>query len=370
MLGAFAVQYPEMHVFKTILQTLFRFFPFPTQTGLRVIGHPGPEAPVLLTCNFDLTVRRLLRALEGVDCFLLVANSKGINVWCASVGGMLNAHAVISVLKTSRIAERVHHRRLILPQLAAAGVDVAQVEQETGWHCSFGPVYARDIPAYLADGYRKTPQMRRVVFPLAQRLEMAVAWATMLSLLVGIPTAIINARSLPGVLALLWGFPLVLFGGYGPVMRCLPGPVGVVKTLLLGLTGAAGLVVWSSVIGHWEIGRLVGWGLGILAVALVLGFDLEGMSPLDASATVAYWGRRWPRTLDLWAGFGFAFEPWFTLRVDADRCTGCATCVEVCPKGVYELSGRKSRVARMDDCVQCTACLRQCPTGAIMAAPG
>ena len=62
---------------KTVIQTLFRLLPFPTRTGLRVIGEPGADAPVFVTCNFDLTVRRVVSALQGMDCYLLVAPSKG-----------------------------------------------------------------------------------------------------------------------------------------------------------------------------------------------------------------------------------------------------------------------------------------------------
>ena len=58
-------------VIKTIIETMFRFFPFPAETGLRVVGEPGPDAPVFVTCNFDLTVRRVSRALRGMDCYLL-----------------------------------------------------------------------------------------------------------------------------------------------------------------------------------------------------------------------------------------------------------------------------------------------------------
>ncbi|MEJ2212354.1 MAG: ferredoxin family protein, partial [Anaerolineae bacterium] len=70
---------------------------------------------------------------------------------------------------------------------------------------------------------------------------------------------------------------------------------------------------------------------------------------------------------------GYELEPPFTLEVDAERCNGCRTCVEVCPKGVYDLyrvDGRqRSRVARMADCEQCTACVKQCPEEAIVAQP-
>jgi NAD-dependent dihydropyrimidine dehydrogenase PreA subunit len=358
---------------KTVVETMFRFFPFRTGTGLRAVGRPGQEAPVLLTCNFDLTVRRVQRALEGLDCYLLVANSKGINVWCASGGGILNAHSVISVLKTSGIDGRVSHRRLILPQLAGPGVDVRRVEEETGWRCTFGPVYAEDIPAYLAAGGHKTEAMRHARFPLGDRLQMAVMWAAPMSLLAGIPVAIFSPGSLPGLLALIWGFTLFLYTFYHPVERFVPGPVGLARTLLLGLLGAAGVLAYGLWIGGWGAGRAAGWAAGVLAVALVLGFDLEGTSPLQAGATVGYWAARWPGVLDAWRLVGYELEPPFSREVDAARCTGCGTCVEVCPKGVFALyrddGGQRSRVARPAACEQCTACVKQCPEGAILAEP-
>jgi NAD-dependent dihydropyrimidine dehydrogenase PreA subunit len=70
---------------------------------------------------------------------------------------------------------------------------------------------------------------------------------------------------------------------------------------------------------------------------------------------------------------GYDLEMPFTLAVDEDRCKGCTTCVEVCPKGVFDLyrvdSLLRSRVARMTDCEQCTACVKQCPERAILAEP-
>jgi NAD-dependent dihydropyrimidine dehydrogenase PreA subunit len=90
---------------------------------------------------------------------------------------------------------------------------------------------------------------------------------------------------------------------------------------------------------------------------------------------VGYWARMWPGILNLWAKIGYELEMPFTLAVDPERCKGCATCVEVCPKGVFDLyrldgaGGQRSRVARMGDCEQCTACVKQCPEGAILADP-
>ncbi|MGD8466821.1 MAG: 4Fe-4S dicluster domain-containing protein [Anaerolineae bacterium] len=363
-----------LEAIKTVLETMFRFFPFPTKTGLRVLGQPGREAPVLVTCNFDLTVRRVIQSLGGLDCYLLVAPTKGINVWCSAGGGMFNAHSVISVVKTSRIADRVDHRTLILPQLSAPGVDITRVEEATGWRCTFGPVYARDIPAYLAAGWVKSGEMRRVQFPLSDRLQMAVMWATPLSLVAAVPAAFFSVPTALGLAAMTWVFSLFLFALYPQIERFVPGPVGLVKTLLLSLLGVAGLAVYTFASDAWSGGQLVGWSLALVLVALVLGFDLDGTSPLRAGATVAYWGRKWPRTFDLWALIGYELEEWFELRVDSQRCQGCATCVAVCPKGVFDLyrtgdGSRKSRVARPEECEQCTACVKQCPERAIVADP-
>ena len=51
--------------------------------------------------------------------------------------------------------------------------------------------------------------------------------------------------------------------------------------------------------------------------------------------------------------------------IDAKKCTGCGTCVAVCPVNVFDMKGDKSVVARPNDCIQCRACERSCPPEAI-----
>lgn len=360
-------------VIASALQTMLRFFPFPTRTGLRVVGSPGRDAPVLATCNFDLTVRRVTRALRGLDCYLLVAPSKGINVWCAAAGSILNAHAIISVLKTSQVADRVSHRMLILPQLAAPGVDVDYIRETTGWTCKFGPVYAKDLAEYLATGCAKTPEMRLARFPIRARLEMAIMWAFPLSVLAGIPVGLADLSLLPGVLAVIWGLALLTYVLYEPLMERVPGSSGNVKALVVGLAVTALVVAYGVTVGRWRATGVVGWSLAVLGVAVILGFDLDGTSPLRAGSSVAYWGRRWPVTLKLWAVLGFHMESFFELAVSQELCVGCGTCVNVCPTGALELyasNGRvMSRVTAAERCEQCTACIKQCPEGAIVADP-
>ena len=198
------------YVWVTIIETCLRALPFPCKTGLIVLGNPGRDAPVLLTCNFRLTVERVKRACQGMDAYLLVANSRGVNVWCAATGGLLTNHDVISVLKTSGIEERVDHREVILPQLAATGIDGKTVRRKTDWKVVWGPVEANAIPAFVNGGMETTPQMRAVRFPLIERFEMAVAWAFPVSLLALI-VGLFWREGLIVLPALVWTCSLLLF---------------------------------------------------------------------------------------------------------------------------------------------------------------
>jgi len=161
---------------KTFAEWLFRWVPSTVEPGLRVFGNPDENSPVFLTCNYGLTVKRVSKYLKKLNCYLLVAPSKGINVWCAACGKEFNEFSVISAIKTSGISEKVKHRILIAPQLSAPGIDIKKVKEETGWNVRFGPVYAEDIPEYVRRNFRKTEKMRLVEFKLKDRLEMATIY--------------------------------------------------------------------------------------------------------------------------------------------------------------------------------------------------
>jgi len=278
--------YPQLQhrvTFKTIALDVWSFFtriipPYPKfSTGLYRIGQPGRKSPVLVTGNYELTVRRLMRHLDGrLDCWLVVANSRGINVWCGAGGGHFTSEDVIAALKTSGITEVVDHHALILPQLCANGVDGWRIRQETGWGVHWGPARAQDIPAYLAAGRKKTEVMRHVQFPLKDRLEMT----TVMVLMYGLGFAILCLVFWRPYTLLLLSIMIALSYFYGIFLPWLPGRDGLGKGAVLAVLTLFGLWLWSLGWGHLPPASLLNWSLGLGFLAFFIGGEFQGMSPL------------------------------------------------------------------------------------------
>jgi len=140
--------------------------------GLYAAGRPGPSSPVLVTANYKLTFDRLRVRLDGIDAWILVLDTQGINVWCAAGKGTFGTEELVRKIQDVGLDRVVGHRILVLPQLGAPGVAAHDVRRETGFRVEYGPVDAKDIPRYLADGCRVRPGMRRVRFPLKDRLAL------------------------------------------------------------------------------------------------------------------------------------------------------------------------------------------------------
>lgn len=331
---------PEMisDLIKDALQTGFRLAPWPAEPGLREIGKPGPLSPVLVTCNFDFTVRRVMRAMRGNDAWLVVAPSSGINVWCAASGGHMSTHQVVTALKTSGVAEHVNHRRAILPQLAATGVIAREVERRSHWQVKFGPVYAEDIPHYLEQHERKTDDMRHVRFGIRERLEMAVTWAVPMTLVAALAMVLLHPAWLPATIAMVWLLAIAVFTLYDWLLGQ--------RFLLLALVAASLSLVLAATAGGGRA-ALIAAPLAAIAISALLTFDYSGSTPIEGGSH--FKEARWHITLDL------------------DRCKGVFFCWQVCPEACFEKREdvRKVELAHSDRCIRCGACVVQCPTDAL-----
>ncbi|MCP4541000.1 MAG: methyltransferase domain-containing protein [Chloroflexi bacterium] len=255
----------------------FRLIPFPkVRPGLYRVGEPDQEAPVLVTGNYDLTVRRVAKAIDGkVNVWLLVTDSAGINVWCAAGGGHFTADKVIAAVKTSGVAEVVNTHALILPQLAANGVNARQIRQETGWRVRWGPVRAEDIPAYLDAGRKKTDAMRQVTFPLTSRLEMTIgSWG-----LYGVFIAVVAGLFFRTV---FWP-TVIAFAGitifYGIFLPWMPILGGVRRGAVMAILTIVGTVIYSAAWSFAPPLTVINWCLGLGFLAFFVTSEFQGMRP-------------------------------------------------------------------------------------------
>jgi len=330
-----------------------RLFPFPTKPGLRRVGNPARSSPVLVTCNFELTVRKVVQTLkrDAIDAWLLVAPTKGINVWCAAGGGHFTTDTIVSIINTSGIENMVDHRNLILPQLSAAGVNIWNLKKRTGWDPCFGPVDIKHLAAYLG---KEKPQAdrkhRRVSFSLKDRLVMGTNLGFNSLLFFLLPMLVVSVWK-----SGLWWKSIPLFFTLSVLNSLLvfwlPGKPGLQKGFSLGLIVSAAFVLISQAVwgmGPWEVMSWIGW---ILFLSTYLGYDMPSWSPLwRADVEELILGVKLTR-----------------VEIIPKQCIGCGFCTIVCPANVFEmdLSTKTSKVVNLDACQACGACIKNCPKEAI-----
>lgn len=347
----------------------FRWTGFPVEPNLVVVGTPDRDSPVFLTCNFNLTVHRVLKELKGVNCYLLIAPSKGINVWCGACGDDFNTDSVVSILKTSNISDLVDHRILILPQLSATGIDPVAVKQRTGWTAKFGPVYAKDIPMFIEQGMEKTQEQSRVVFPLSARLEMGNLYFALIAVLVSIVYGIL-AVFLPSLNIWLFLHTILIVATiiYGS-LAILPSIRGSSGMRKVGLFELIVLVIIVLVDWGYFYNMLYwAWDSGIsLLVALIVAEDFHGLTPIYKSELGERTWRKGKKKMK------FLFEeynlnPYGTIEIEREKCIGCRICIEVCPRVVYAFNEGDHKVDLMspESCVNCNACVRRCPVDCLL----
>jgi len=267
--------------------------------GLYALGAPDGSAPVLVTANYKMTFDIVRRDASGLDAWILVLDTRGVNVWCAAGEGTFGTEEVIRGVTRARLSEVVRHRRLILPQLAAPGVAAHEVRKGCGFSVVYGPVRARDIRAFLEAGMKASPSMRTVVFPTTDRLVLTpieitgslrpAGWsAAGLFLLAGVGPGIFSPgaaweRGLAAAAALAAG---ILSGAVAtPVLLpWLPGRSFSVKGGIAGGVLAACAVMWRR--GSLEASAALALLLAVTAVSSFVAMNFTGATPFTSPSGV------------------------------------------------------------------------------------
>ena len=119
--------------------------PVAVEPGIRVLGKPDENSPVMMTTNFALTYYTVAADIEAgkIDCYLLVVDSEGLSVESAVAGRKLTAETVAEAVKNFKVGEFVKHKKLIIPGRAARLS--GEIEEATGWNVIVGPIDSSGI---------------------------------------------------------------------------------------------------------------------------------------------------------------------------------------------------------------------------------
>ncbi|MBY8991870.1 MAG: methyltransferase domain-containing protein [Candidatus Lokiarchaeota archaeon] len=156
----------------------------PIEPGIYQSGKPNEKAPIIVTANYIYTYIKVMRALKGIDAWVLCVDSKGINVWCAARGDNFGNKQVIEAVEASGITGVTTKKTLILPQLSAGGVAAPIIKSESPdfpFNILYGPVWAKHLPRYLEDRPAKKPDKWKLAkFTLSHRLRAFITHSTFL----------------------------------------------------------------------------------------------------------------------------------------------------------------------------------------------
>jgi acetyl-CoA decarbonylase/synthase complex subunit gamma len=286
--------------------------------GLYALGRPDEKSPVFVTANYKMSFDRLRKALPDRNAWILVLDTKGINVWCAAGKGTFGTEELAARIGSSGLERIVSHREVILPQLSAPGVAAHRVRKLSGFKAVFGPIRAEDLPAYLDSGMKATAEMRVKTFPTWERFVLIPVElvGALKAALVIIPVLL----TLSGLLGPAAFWPNVLTHGLFAVQALLtaifagavltplllpwlPGRAFSLKSLTPGLVCALWLLFlrWGDGGKTGGLLEMIGWVLVILSASAYLAMNFTGASTYTSLSGVKK-EMRWSLPLQIGGG--------------------------------------------------------------------
>lgn len=237
--------------------------------GLYAVNNSGPEAPVLVTANYKLSFDSLRRELGSIDAWILVLDTRGVNVWCAAGKKTFSTEEVIRQVKRVQLDRLVSHRELILPQLGAPGVSSQAVRKGCCFKVIWGPIRARDLQVFLSNGYKAEAAMRQLTFTLPER-----------TVLIPVELSLIVKPSLVVLLAvfILSGISPGIFSFSAAWFRGRNGAAAYLLGILAGAVAVPILLPWLPTKQFY----LKGIVTGLIAAVLILLFTGNSITTLEA----------------------------------------------------------------------------------------
>jgi hypothetical protein len=254
---------------------------------------------VLVTGNYKLSLDAVRKRLQGSDVWLLVIDTRGINVWCAAGKGTFSAEEIAYQVHKADLSRIVTHRELLLPQLSANGVAAHELKSLCGFRGRFGPITAADLPRFLKEG-QADEEMRTITFTLAERAVLIPLEICMLWKLLGITIALafifsgvspnifsIDQAIQRGILLVFSSFTAIIAGAVAAplLLPWLPFRQFWLKGAVVGLPACLPLLYfsWTSV-GFLERAALCFWTLG---VSSYLTMNFTGSTPFTSLSGVS-----------------------------------------------------------------------------------
>jgi len=244
--------------------------------GLYALGNPNGQSHVLVTANYKMSFDKLRKELSGRNLWILVLDTKGINVWCSAGKGTFGTNELVGRIESSGLSKIVSRRELILPQLAGPGVAAHEVKKLSGFKVIYGPIRAKDLPAFLDDSLKATPEMRLKTFTAWERTAL-------------IPVELVQALR-AGVIVILILFLLSFLGKLGEgwtgaLSHVLFSTVAILTAILAG-------TVLTPVLLPWLPGRafsLKGLSIGLVATFILTAFRWSDWSRWAGRLEIVAW---------------------------------------------------------------------------------
>jgi acetyl-CoA decarbonylase/synthase complex subunit gamma len=129
--------------------------PIQVDAGLSMIGTPDASSPVFITTNFSLTYVTVEADTEAsrVPAWVVVVDTEGQSVLTAWAADKFSAETIAVAIEKSGVAEKVNHRRCVLPG-GVASIS-GKLEELCGWQVIVGPRESAGIPVFMRTRWRE-----------------------------------------------------------------------------------------------------------------------------------------------------------------------------------------------------------------------